>query len=93
MLAKLIDGQLVVAPKKLRIGQTVVYNPTEDMLLAAGYLVVEETPEPPVEYGYYSEAYYEEEADKIVQKWRIVKEPDDEEIEESEALSIILGLS
>ena len=35
--AKLIDGQIVYAPRKLSVGKYVVYNPTPEMLIADGW--------------------------------------------------------
>lgn len=94
MYAKLIDGQLVYAPRKMNTeieGEPyVVYNPPEEMLLEAGYLPVRYTdmPEPPEDYHY--EATWGEESGEIVQGWELVSN-EEMEISGEEALAIILG--
>jgi hypothetical protein len=93
MRAKLIDGVLVYAPRKIKReidGRTyVTYNPTDEMLAKAGWLPVIETDPPEAPEGYHYEPTYTEEDGKIVQGWVLVKDPDD--ISDSEALEIIMG--
>lgn len=93
MYAKLINGALIVAPRKLPIGSTIVYNPSEDMLLAEGYKPVVYTAEPETEPGYYAESRWEDQGDSIVQVWTIVEEPADMDIPDEEAFSIIMGVN
>lgn len=89
MYAKLIDGMLVFAPNKLPVGNTIVWNPTSEMLLEAGYklMVYADPPDPPEGYDY--EFYYEEEKYEIHQYYTLVELPD--EIDEVEAYGIIFG--
>ena len=96
--AKLIDGELVPAPRKMQteIGGVpyTVYNPPDEMLEADGWLPVIEEPMPdnPPE-GYHYEPFYTEQLAetgmKIYLDWQLVKDPDD--ISDSEALEIIVG--
>lgn len=94
MRAKLIDGVLVYAPRKIKReidGRTyVTYNPTDEMLAEQGWLLVVETPVPgDAPEGYHYEPTYTEEGGEIVQGWVLVQDPDD--ISDSEALDIIMG--
>ena len=94
MRAKLIDCQLVDAPRKIQReidGETyVTYNPTDEMLAEQGWLPVVETPVPgDAPEGYHYEPTYTEESGEIVQGWVLVQDPD--EISDSEALDIIMG--
>ena len=53
----IIDNQLHPAPRAVRIGGTVVCNPTAEQYEAAGYLpVVDERPSQPAPNGYHYEA-------------------------------------
>lgn len=89
MYAKLIDGQLRRAPRKLPGDGVVVYNPPAEMYLAAGYKPVTFTESPEAPEGFYYEPGWEEQEDSVVQIWKLVKEPDD--IDEAEAFDIIFG--
>lgn len=90
MYGKLIDGNLHRAPSKLTIGETVVYNPTDEQLRNAGYKPVEYYDQPEnTPDGQHWESSFIEQDDAIVQDWYLVDDPDD--IDPSEALSIILG--
>lgn len=80
MYAKLIDGAIQWAPKKIKDGDTTTYNPTVEMLGALGYLPVTATDPPEAPEGYYAESYWEEQDDTIVQMWRMVEEVIPEEI-------------
>ena len=75
MYAKLIDGALQYAPKKIKDGDSTTYNPQPEMLIAHGYLPVIETDRPEVEDGYYAEAHYTEEAGQIIQTWTVEIDP------------------
>ena len=80
--AKLIDGAIVYGPCKLAVGESVVYNPTPEMLTEAGYKPVVYTDPPVVEPGYIAVPGWEETAEEIVQVWTVEEVP----ITEEEAL-------
>ena len=98
MRAKIIDGELILAPRKINREidgeQYTTYNPTDEMLAEQGWLPVVETdpPDDPPE-GYHYEPTYTEVDDEIVQGWELVEDPDpgEDEISAEEALQIILG--
>lgn len=91
--AKLIEGALVYAPRKLPTeidGEPyVVYNPPDELLEAQGWLPVVYTDPPEAPEGYHYEPTYTEDGGEIVQGWVLVEDPDD--ISDSEALEIIMG--
>ena len=98
MRAKLIDGALVYAPRKLPTeidGEPyVVYNPPDELLEEQGWLLVVETPTPgDAPEGYHYEPSYTEwqteTGREILQDWMLVEDPDD--ISDGEALEIIMG--
>lgn len=80
--AKLINNQLQFAPRKLPVGDFVVYNPTAEMLIADGYKPVVYTDPPVVAEGFVAVPGWEEQAEKIVQIWTVEQVP----ITEEEAL-------
>lgn len=86
MRAKIIDGVFTPAPRKIRREidgiEYITYNPTDEMLAAAGWLTVHFTdpPEPPE--GWHCEPTYTEESSEIVQGWVLVQD----EITEESAL-------
>ena len=86
--AKLIDSELVFAPRKLRGGENTVYNPPAALLEAEGYKPVVYTEAPAVEEGCRAVCGWTETADKILQTWTAVPEGD---ISDAEALEILLG--
>ena len=91
MRAKIIDGEIVFAPRKIRREidgvEYTTYNPTDEMLADAGWLTVVETEPPEAPEGYHYEPTYTEEGGEIVQGWVLVENPDD--ISDSEALEIM----
>ena len=89
MYAKLIDGALQIAPKKLPGDGTIVYNPPAEMYAAQGWKPVQYTDPPEAPSGYYYESGWEETAEAIVQTWTLTPLPDD--IDEAEAYDIIFG--
>lgn len=89
MYAKLINDMLQVAPRRLSGDGIIVYNPPENMYLAAGYKPVEYTTAPEAPDDYYYESGWEEQNEVIVQVWTLTTLPDD--IDDSEALEILLG--
>lgn len=89
MYAKLIDGALTIAPKKLSGDGVIVYNPPESMYRAQGWKPVTFVDPPEAPSGYYYESGWEEQTDSIVQTWTLTPLPDD--IDEAEAYDIIFG--
>ena len=89
--AKLENGFPQYAPRKLRVGDAVVYNPIPEQLFNAGYLPVIETTPPEAEDGYYATPHWAEVDGEIVQSWEIVEIPVSDELDPAEALDIILG--
>lgn len=89
MYAKLIDGNLQIAPKKLPGDGVIVYNPPESMYRAQGWKSVTFVDPPEAPSGYYYESGWEEQTDAIVQTWTLTPLPDD--IDEAEAYDIIFG--
>lgn len=78
MYAKLIDGALVYAPRKMNTeieGEPyVVYNPPAELLEADGWLPVVYTEMPgDAPEGYHYEPIYTEVDDEIVQGWELVE--------------------
>lgn len=90
MYAKLIDGNLQIAPKKLPGDGVIVYNPPESMYREQGWKPVTFVDSPEAPIGYYYESGWEEQTDSIVQTWTLAKLPP-EEMSAEEALDIILG--
>lgn len=74
--AKLQNGALHYAPKKITDGEAVIYNPTAATLTALGYLPVVETDMPTAEPGWHYEPGWEQQADSIVQVWTPVEDPE-----------------
>lgn len=73
MYAKLENGALKYAPKKIRYNNNIVYNPTEAMLIELGYLEVVNTDYP--DDGNYYTSSYEVQNNQIVQVWNLAEEP------------------
>lgn len=78
MLAKLINGVIQYAPKKIYIDNKLVFNPTDEQLKAQGYKEVENTEAPSVlTKTQTAVSSYVEQDEKIVQQWNIeVSQPD-----------------
>ena len=89
MYAKLIEGALQIAPKKLPGDGVIVYNPPAGMYREQGWKPVTFTDAPDAPEGYYYESGWEEQTDAIVQFWTLTPLPDD--IDEAEAYNIIFG--
>lgn len=90
MFAKLIDGNLQIAPKKLPVDGAIVYNPPESIYLAAEYKLVTFTDEPKAPSGCYYEPGWEEQTEAIVQTWTLREIPEEPPSAE-ELLNIIIG--
>ena len=73
MLAKLIDGAVSYAPRKIVVGGKTIFNPDDSLLLEQGYKDVE-TSEAPVVSTQTQQAVptWQEQEDKIVQTWDVV---------------------
>lgn len=90
--AKLINDYPSYAPRKLHIGDKVVFNPTDQMLADAGYLPVIETDPPEAPEGHHYVSGWEQQGDQIVQIWTLEElPPEPDELTPDEALDIILG--
>lgn len=72
MLAKLINGALSYAPKKIIIDGKTIFNPSESLLKEQGYKEVEsaEMPEVPIQTQQAVPTWTDQE-DKIVQSWEV----------------------
>lgn len=72
MLAKLINGSLSYAPRKIVINNQTIFNPTEEVLKGQGYKDVEtsEAPAVPTQTQQAIPSWVEQE-NKIVQSWEI----------------------
>ena len=71
--AKLINNYPSYAPRRMRIGDAWVYNPTGEQLLAEGYLPVSETEPPETDALHYAEPHWTEQNNQIVQTWEVVE--------------------
>lgn len=91
--AKLINNCLSYAPRRLRIGDTWVYNPTDAQLLAEGYLPSIETPMPDVDTQHYAVPHWAEQNNRIVQSWTVEEIPYDDTLDKAEAYDILMGVS
>lgn len=78
MLAKLIGGAISYAPKQVKIGDSVVFNPTEEQLKQLGYKELEFSEEPKIEVKTQKAVpRFEEQEDKILQVWDVLpSQPD-----------------
>ena len=86
---KLIDGDLVIAPRTVIVGDRHIGNPPSELLVELGYKPVTFTEPPEVETGYIAVPVWTETAEAIVQTWTVEPEPD--EISEDRAYRIIAG--
>lgn len=72
MYAKLNDGQLTVASKKVQYNGRTVFNPTEDILLALGYYPVTYTDMPTdAPSGQHYASHWDQGESEIVQVWSL----------------------
>lgn len=77
--AKLINGYPLYAPRRIKIGSVIVYNPTNAQLLADGYLPVVETSAPVVDELHKTTPHWTIQDNQIVQTWTIEELPTTEE--------------
>ena len=90
MYAQLIDGVLRYAPKKVVVGDTLIFNPTGETLETLGYYPVEYTDMPDdAPEGYHYEGGWHQGQTSIIQVWTLVE--DDDEITDEEAFAILMG--
>lgn len=89
--AKLINNYPSYAPRRMKIGSVIVYNPTDAQLLSEGYLPVIEAEPPEVEDGYYAAPHWTEQNGQIVQSWTIEEIPYDDTLDKAEAYDILIG--
>ena len=91
MRAKIIDDEIVFAPRKIEREidgeQYVTYNPTDEMLAEQGWLPVIETEHPEAPEGYHYEPTYTEESGEIVQGWELVET----DYSDAEAFDMLFG--
>ena len=72
MLAKLIDGAIFYAPKKIVVDGKTIFNPGEELLKEQGYKDVETTEAPTVStQTQQAVPTWQEQEDKIVQTWEL----------------------
>lgn len=89
--AKLINNYPSYAPRRMRIGDAWVYNPTGEQLLAEGYLPVVETEPPETDAQHYAEPHWAEQNNQIVQSWTVEEIPYDDTADKAEAYDILMG--
>ncbi|WP_294577847.1 hypothetical protein [uncultured Thomasclavelia sp.] len=82
MLAKLVNGTLRYAPKKIYIDNQLIFNPTEAQLKEQGYKEVENTESPTILTKTQTVvSSFVEQEDKIVQQWEVkAGQPDPYEV-------------
>lgn len=93
MYAKLINGTLRSAPKKVDYNGKTIFNPPGDILQALGYYPVTYT-DPPDDatVGQHYESSWSQGETEILQVWSLVDDPAvPEELTAEEALAIITG--
>lgn len=72
MLAKLVNGTLRYAPKKIYIDNQLIFNPTEAQLKEQGYKEVENTESPTILTKTQTVvSSFVEQKDKIIQQWEV----------------------
>ncbi len=89
--AKLINNYPSYAPRRMRIGNAWVYNPTAAQLLSEGYLPVAETKPPETDAQHYAVPHWTEQNGQIVQSWTVEEIPYDDTLDKAEAYDILMG--
>lgn len=82
MYAKLINGSLKRAPKKVAHKGKIIVNPPEDVLLELGYYPVIYTDIPEAPEGQYAESSWVQGNNEIIQIWNFVDNPTAPEVAE-----------
>lgn len=72
MYGKIIDNRLQIAPNPLITNDKIIANPTEEMLIQQGYMLVVETVKPYDSSDYYYKDKYVVTDNKIIQSWEKV---------------------
>lgn len=86
--AKVIEGELYLAPKKLIVDGKQVWNAPAEEYLLQGWKPVTFTPEPEPEEGFEYVSGWKETAKKITQTW--TKEAIPDFVSDSEALAELM---
>lgn len=81
--AKLINNYPSYAPRRMKIGSVIVYNPTDAQLLEEGYHPVIETQAPETDAQHYAVPHWAIENNQIMQSWTVEEIP----ITDEEALT------
>lgn len=74
MYARLKNNTLEIAPNQLKSDGKTIINPSDDALLASGYLPVQYTDPPTVEEGYYAVPKWLQTETAIVREWEVKKD-------------------
>lgn len=82
MYAKLINGSLKRAPKKVTHKGKIIVNPPEDVLLELGYYPVIYTDMPEAPEGQHAESSWVQGNSEIVQAWNFADNPPAPEVDE-----------
>jgi hypothetical protein len=69
MFGKIINGELIKAPNKIKHKGRVYYNPKDDVYIDAGYYPIIETDIPEELYGKRYKVHYELVEGQIIQTW------------------------
>ena len=69
---KIIGGKLIVAPKAIFLRRKPIINPTESDILSAGYLPMEEQPEPENKDGFIKSSKWVQTDTAIIKKWTVL---------------------
>lgn len=76
MLAKLIDGAISYAPRKIIVDRKTIFNPEEELLKEQGYKEIRESDIPDdAPDGKIYVSSYEDKGDYIEQVWTLIDEP------------------
>lgn len=89
--ATLSNNQIHYAPNPLRVGDSYIGNPPDEVYVEAGYLPVIETDPPETDAQNYAEPHWVEQNGQIVQTWALEELPPETDIPAEEALDIIMG--
>lgn len=90
MYGTLTDGVLRLAPRKVPYGDSIIYNPPDEVYEELGYYPITYTDMPDdAPEGYHYESTWGQTEDAIVQTWHL--EEDSDEISADEALEILFG--
>ena len=94
MYAKLINGRLSRAPKKVNRDDKTIFNPPDSTLSELGYYPVTYTDMPTdAPEGQHYESSWQQGENEILQVWNLVDDPviPEPELSADEALAIITG--